>query len=653
MRMRRPTRGVAAALVVAGPKGVYSCGSFAAAAAKQASCQLTPAQLNSVSDVVLTNAGDLWIGSSEGLFYVAKGSSNVSLVSAVDAPVLAVAFDEDAQTPVASGVNLWRRLADGVSWYMVETPGIVDDPPSGLEFALDNTLWITNDVCVNQHFLQNFTFHRLGGYEGLPTSNLTSIAVASSGAIWIGSLQGAMRYAQGAWKYFYGSRWLPTTQAAPPGNSVASVTVIDVDGQETGIVATDGGLSIIRYQSWTLESKAAYLQSVVYPLHTRYGLICEADMSKFGDVRTAGQYSADNDGLWTAVYVASQSFRYAVTKDPAVKQLAWQAFEAMEFLNNVTGIDGLMARSVLKKTDPPPTDGKWYNSTVFPEWIWKGDTSSDEVVGHMFAYPLIHDLVAETPEERGRAARLINNTLTYIVNNGYYLIDADGNHTTWGVWAPKELNSVPSLYDDRGVNSLQIMAWLLSGVHITGNPLFQTAFDSLVTKYGYGLNMINTKITQPSDDNYSDDELTFLPYYTWIHSGRPDLHQEFTWSIKRAYEISLSEHAAPWNFIYGATGAQDVDIAGSAWMLRTFPLDQIDWPFDNSNRLDVETDRNLSREGLPQLRTLLPYDEIFMGRWNGSPFDPNGGSGMSLMDGTAFLMPYWLGRYHGFITQAV
>ena len=42
-----------------------------------------------------------------------------------------------------------------------------------------------------------------------------------------------------------------------------------------------------------------------------------------------------------------------------------------------------MARSVYKGTTPPPIGGLWYNSTAYPGWYWKGDTSSDEVTGHM------------------------------------------------------------------------------------------------------------------------------------------------------------------------------------------------------------------------------------------------------------------------------
>ena len=43
-------------------------------------------------------------------------------------------------------------------------------------------------------------------------------------------------------------------------------------------------------------------------------------------------------------------------------------------------------------------------------------------------------------------------------------------------------------------------------------------FEGLPTHYG--LNLVNQKITVPRDDNYSDDELAFLPYFTYFFSSR-------------------------------------------------------------------------------------------------------------------------------------
>lgn len=56
-----------------------------------------------------------------------------------------------------------------------------------------------------------------------------------------------------------------------------------------------------------------------------------------------------------------------------------------------------MARSVVDEN--VTVDGEvWHDSFSEPGWKWKGDTSSDEVVGHMFAYTLIYDLITDGDE---------------------------------------------------------------------------------------------------------------------------------------------------------------------------------------------------------------------------------------------------------------
>ena len=46
-----------------------------------------------------------------------------------------------------------------------------------------------------------------------------------------------------------------------------------------------------------------------------------------------------------------------------------------------------------------------------------------------------------------------------------------------------------------------------------------------------------------------------------------------------------------------------------------------------------------------------PPDERAVHKWNTNPFVLEGGrEGRGEEDGAAYLLPYWLGRYHGFIT---
>lgn len=48
----------------------------------------------------------------------------------------------------------------------------------------------------------------------------------------------------------------------------------------------------------------------------------------------------------------------------------------------------------------------WYNSTTHSGWVWKGDCSSDEVVGHVFAWAALAH-VAAPPVDRARAAHYL------------------------------------------------------------------------------------------------------------------------------------------------------------------------------------------------------------------------------------------------------
>ena len=130
-----------------------------------------------------------------------------------------------------------------------------------------------------------------------------------------------------------------------------------------------------------------------------------------------------------------------------------------------------------------------------------------------FALPIIHDLVAQTAEEKQRVRDLVCLQLHYIISNGYALIDADGQVTTWGRWDPVTLNMNRYFYDGRGLNSLQILSWIAAGTRMCPDMLaeLQAAREFLVAQHGYDANVLNAKITDPGDRNDSDDELIFLP----------------------------------------------------------------------------------------------------------------------------------------------
>ena len=103
---------------------------------------------------------------------------------------------------------------------------------------------------------------------------------------------------------------------------------------------------------------------------------------------------SDNDGGNTAHYLAAMTFKYAATGDEKARQEALEAFKAMVWLDDITeqarassrgpiwSVKGTKASATTRGSGGLPA--KWY-PTEDGLWIWKGDTSSDEVNGHYYS----------------------------------------------------------------------------------------------------------------------------------------------------------------------------------------------------------------------------------------------------------------------------
>jgi hypothetical protein len=86
--------------------------------------------------------------------------------------------------------------------------------------------------------------------------------------------------------------------------------------------------------------------------------------------------------------------------------------------------------------------------------------------------------------------------------------------------------------------------------------------------------------------------------------------------------------------------------------LHEYPVDLREIPVDNSHRKDVLPDV-ADRFGNPQFQKVLPYDEIYILRWDMNPYlVKQGGSGNSWMSPSYWLLPYWGLRYYGAICDS-
>ena len=135
-------------------------------------------------------------------------------------------------------------------------------------------------------------------------------------------------------------------------------------------------------------------------------------------------WTGENDGLWSALYLTSQAFRYAVTRSEESLANVRQLLDGMATRMAVTGVPGLFTRQYIPPGVPgiscpqddenyvvdvekddnqwvrvgddgcvwvvDPDSREWQRSDhcgldAFADWCWLDNVSVDEYSGHMFA----------------------------------------------------------------------------------------------------------------------------------------------------------------------------------------------------------------------------------------------------------------------------
>jgi len=489
------------------------------------------------------------------------------------------------------------------------------------------------------------TFYSLDDPRVAPTLNRSGArlrAVASDGAVWSGSANGVNRIDPKAPprdrnQYFAGKRYLPDDE----------VLQLAADEAAGMWVRTRTGVSHIELRTMTLAAKAALFEERIHARHDRHGLVSPSNLRVPGDVSTNQMRDDDNDGLWTSMYAAAECFRYAVTHSPEALANATRSTEAVLFLEEVAGKRGFPARSYIRQGEPMPEGGEWH-WTSDGQYYWKGDTSSDEIVGHFFLYGVATDLLPDAALKR-RIAETTARIMDHIVDHGYYLIGLNGRPTTWGRWSRAYFQQEPG---DSALNSMELLSFLKTAKHITGNARYAQEYRKVAMDLGYARLATRYKELR-SEINYSDEELAMLSFYNLFRyeTDKNLLGRYYRPALDGWWENIAREQNPLWDFVYAtAQPNASVDMASAARTLYCMPVDTIEWTVVNSNRKEVIMDSVADRFQRRQAVNLLPPDERPVMKWNSNPFDIDGGSdGRGEDDGAAFLLPYWMGRYHSFL----
>ena len=403
------------------------------------------------------------------------------------------------------GDGNWERMfpkSGNRSWAPDDVRGVVFDP--------QDRLWFASPQGAGR--LDGATWTLYTGSDGLPYDDFTTIAAGPSGEVWFGTHKGAIRFDGTTWEYRQGLRWLPDDD----------VRSIAVGASGDAWIATGKGLSHIERRTTTLAEKARLFEAEIDRRHRRtpYGYVLEVQLKTPGDTSEWVQHDSDNDGLWTAMYGAGECFAFAATGSEEARRRATAAFEALRFLGTVTqggahpAPRGFVARSILPASGPDPNrqdnaehdrrmretrDRLWKDlSPRWPlsadgKWYWKADTSSDELDGHYFFYGVYYDLVARSEEEKRAVRDHVAALTSHLVDHNFQLVDHDGKATRWGVFDPRNLNHSPNFREERGINSLSMLAYLKVAAHITGDAKFDRAYRTLIDDHAYDQNVMIPK----------------------------------------------------------------------------------------------------------------------------------------------------------------
>lgn len=227
--------------------------------------------------------------------------------------------------------------------------------------------------------------------------------------------------------------------------------------------------------------------------------------------------TGENDGLFSSLLLASEAFRYAVTKDPDALKIIKTMLEAEVTRLKITGVPGLFTRQFIPPGVPGikcpedlesyvPSGDKTNNMWVkvnddgcvwnvdgktmkwvaskhcglkeYAGYCWLDNVSKDEYAGHMFTLGALAKLV-DDPGVQATVKGLLQEVGDNMYNNKLEFIDWDGRTTEHG-----QINAV-TFGDYPGFNAAMSLDFVKVAAEATGDPKLKNFYDNcLLQKKG-------------------------------------------------------------------------------------------------------------------------------------------------------------------------
>lgn len=262
--------------------------------------------------------------------------------------------------------------------------------------------------------------------------------------------------------------------------------------------------------------------------------------------------------------------------------------------------------------------------------FYKGDTSADEIIGHLFIYKLAYDILSEEDPELGNLiVNAVEKFAQHIVDNSYCLVDGSGQPTTWGKFSRTYLHNGQVLGGAPLQTSVLLCLFKLAA-YLTGDQKWEDEYrmaaldeqyqyaeimtqnreryNMAILEYANSVSEILGFILRPLVGtktfnalyrmilNYSDEEMAMLAYYLLFQMEDDEkLLAYYEEGLNDWwYSMSFSENPL-WYYIYQLAypDEEKTDYYGNslvetaAWALSRHPIDTRRYGASNSKRDDV------------------------------------------------------------------
>ncbi len=384
------------------------------------------------------------------------------------------------------------------------------------------------------------------------------------------------------------------------------------------------------------ESDALAIDATIQARHLPYGTILDPVFSLPG-LSTVVDYSRCGDSaLWTGHYLAAEAYRYAVTKAPEALTNVNNAIQGIKTLLDVTG-NNVLARCWVPANSPyapsissQEASNGIYQSTLWGgQVVWVGNTSRDEYLGVFFGLEATYDLIADQG---------VRNWCSYLATR--ILDNLQGN--LWNVVMPGGSISTTFL-----IRPDQQLAMLLVGKHEnTGG--FGGEYSGLSNAISISVPVAIGVDCVDHYDSYFKFNLDYLTFFTLMRqgSGFSKLWYDAGYAELRA--TTGGDQNAHFNMIdravNGPNKQRDAQTAAllDAWLQRP----RFDVYRDFSTQFQSCGGGNACNPLPVQDRATTDF------LWQRSPVQlAGGGQGDIETAGIDYLLPYWMARYYGVISQ--